>query len=54
MIYTFLIVKDRSINDRPISQMTRKQSLAVAIAYKVEAEIIKKSQKKGSRGYKRG
>ena len=52
MLYTFLIVKGVSLDGNPISKMTRKQTLAIAIAYKIESDVNKKAQNKSSRGYK--
>jgi len=49
MPYTFLMVKGKSLDNKPIVQMTRKQIIAYAIAQKIETEAINKARKRSER-----
>ena len=53
MPYVLLMVDGKSLDGRPISQMTRKQILAYVVAKKIEAEESKKASKRAERRARR-
>ena len=49
MPYVLLMVDGKSLDGRPIAQMTRKQLMTYVIAKKIEAEEARKASKRAER-----
>lgn len=49
MPYVLLMVKGKSLDGKPICQMTRKQIMAYVVASKIEAEETRKAMKRAER-----
>jgi len=52
MPYVILMVDNKSLDGRPISQMTRKQLMAYVVAKKIEADETRKATKRAERKMK--
>ena len=53
MPYTLLMIKGHSLNNRPLSQMTRKQIIAHIKAIEIETETQKRARRATERGRRR-